>query len=158
MFDKIGEKLKAVATVVCFIGIIGFIALGCILISQEQAVIGVVIMVLGSVLSWVASLGMYGFGELIEKVVSIEEHVNNKKIILEKEEDESSTDVKTFVVKDIAQEAKEETIKVKTHIGKCQMCDRDDVEVVKAIIKDSMGTRHREVCADCFKEYNCKPE
>lgn len=68
MFDNIGGKIKAVAKVVCWIGIIASIIIGFIMLVQDEdtAFAGILIMVLGSLGSWIGSFMTYGFGQLIE--------------------------------------------------------------------------------------------
>lgn len=68
MFDNIGSKIKTVAKVVCWIGIIASIISGIVLIAQDEdtAFLGFMVMVLGSLSSWVGSFLTYGFGQLIE--------------------------------------------------------------------------------------------
>lgn len=87
MFDNIGEKIKTTAKVFCVIGII----LSCILGSMvwynnvniaapyeedTAMVLGlfrfILIAGLGSLLSWVGSFALYGFGELIISNKNIE--------------------------------------------------------------------------------------
>ena len=68
MFNNVGAKLKATAKVIVWIGITVCIISGFVmLVSAEDAVlIGLLIMTVGSLLSWISSLLLYGFGELIE--------------------------------------------------------------------------------------------
>lgn len=91
MFDNIGGKIKGLAKFVCWVGIIAFGVSGFVMIFQGNAlnnysygdnqtglglIIGGAIMVLlGAVFSWLGSLVLYGFGELIEKTAS-----NNEKL------------------------------------------------------------------------------
>lgn len=62
MFDNIGGKIKVTAQIVCWVGIIISVILG--LISFENG--GIIVIILGSLLSWVGSFALYGFGQLIE--------------------------------------------------------------------------------------------
>ncbi|MEG2687360.1 MAG: hypothetical protein RR954_09640 [Christensenellaceae bacterium] len=80
MYNNIGSKNKILAQVIAWIGIIGSVITGFILIAQgmnnhrggETLVgIGVGVLIGGSFLSWVASWFMFGFGELIEKATEI---------------------------------------------------------------------------------------
>ena len=68
MFCNIGEKIKALAQIITWIGIIVCVVLGIIIIANddELVLIGLLVMVLGSLLSWVSSFVLYGFGQLIE--------------------------------------------------------------------------------------------
>jgi len=68
MFENIGSKIKAVAKVVCWIGIIASIIIGIVLIAQDEdmAFVGFLVMALGSLGSWIGSFMTYGFGQLVE--------------------------------------------------------------------------------------------
>lgn len=68
MFENIGSKIKTAAKVVCWIGIIASIITGIVLIAQDSdtAFIGFLVMILGSIGSWVGSFITYGFGQLVE--------------------------------------------------------------------------------------------
>lgn len=68
MFDNIGAKIKTVAKVVCWIGIIASIIIGFIMLVQDEdtAFAGLLTMVLGSLGSWIGSFITYGFGQLVE--------------------------------------------------------------------------------------------
>jgi len=83
MFDNIGGKLKSVAKALCWIGIIGSIILAIsyfILSNGNSTMItsGFVTLVVGCLGSWVCSLAVYGFGELIDKVVTIDNKLGKK--------------------------------------------------------------------------------
>lgn len=62
MFDNIGGKIKVTAQVICWVGIIISVLIG--LASFENG--GIVLIILGSLSSWVGSFVLYGFGQLIE--------------------------------------------------------------------------------------------
>ena len=69
MFDNIGSKIKTLAKVVCWIGIIGSIIAGIAMIATMGSVgvlPGLLTIVLGALLSWVGSFVLYGFGEMVE--------------------------------------------------------------------------------------------
>ena len=66
MFDNIGKKIKVVASIYCWIGIIASIILGILVISEGEDLIGWVVIVAGSLFSWISSFALYGFGQLID--------------------------------------------------------------------------------------------
>ncbi len=65
MFGNIGGKIKALAQVITWIGIIVSILIGIITMSTSGPV-GILIAVAGSLISWISSFILYGFGQLIE--------------------------------------------------------------------------------------------
>lgn len=80
MFDNIGGKIKAVAKVVCWIGIIASIIIGFIMLVQDEdtAFAGILVMVLGSLGSWIGSFMTYGFGQLVENSDILVQQGNKK--------------------------------------------------------------------------------
>lgn len=81
MFDNIGGKIKTLSRVTCWIGIIASIIIGFILMAKndEFILIGVLIMILGCLASWIGSFMTYGFGELIDKACNIEQTICGSK-------------------------------------------------------------------------------
>ena len=81
MFSNIGKKIKGLAKLVCWIGIIAFAIIGGMQIvdgvknSVTQDIInGSIIVVAGFFGSWISSFFAYGFGELIDKTAEIAEN------------------------------------------------------------------------------------
>ena len=86
MFKNIGGKIKVLAKVFCWLGIITSIIVGTAIIfggrevmsslpggysyyyydSTATTIIGVAVIVLGSLFSWLGSFFTYGFGQLVE--------------------------------------------------------------------------------------------
>ena len=65
MFENIGGKIKTLAKVVCWIGIIVSVILGLGLLSRN-AITALLFIGIGSLGSWIGSFMTYGFGQLIE--------------------------------------------------------------------------------------------
>ena len=81
MFDNIGRKIKGLASAVTWIGIILSIISGISMLSSSGgllAIPAILVMALGSLFSWLASLTLYGFGQLIENSDIIAEEYNRK--------------------------------------------------------------------------------
>lgn len=76
MFDNIGSKCKTVAKVVCWIGIIGSVIVGFVLIttglnlsggaSELYLALGLLTLAVGSLISWLSTLALYALGEIAE--------------------------------------------------------------------------------------------
>lgn len=88
MFNNIGKKIKTLAKVFCWIGIIGSILGGigmCFGGSSyygydfTMAISGVVFAIVGSLLSWVGSFMLIGFGELIDNSAEILRLLKNQR-------------------------------------------------------------------------------
>ena len=65
MFENVGEKIKTVAKVVCWIGIIISAVYGLISFAENGHIMSLIIWALGALLSWIGSFVMYGFGQLV---------------------------------------------------------------------------------------------
>ena len=74
MFDNIGGKIKALAKVVCWIGIIVSCIVGFVMLINSNAV-GLLIAGVGSLSSWIGSFVLYGFGQLIENSDRLAAHL-----------------------------------------------------------------------------------
>lgn len=69
MFENIGGKIKGLAQIVCWVGIIGSVLCGLFIIAlgpSELSGVGLLIMIFGSLGAWAGSFMTYGFGQLIE--------------------------------------------------------------------------------------------
>jgi len=77
MFDNIGKKMKTLASLEITLGIVVSIIIG-IIVMSEVLLLGIVVIIVGSWISWVSSIFMYGFGELIEKTSEIAHNTSKK--------------------------------------------------------------------------------
>ena len=86
MFNNIGRKIKVTAKVFCWIGIIasvlggvGMIAVSLTGYAPVTGILsGVGVALLGSLLSWVGSFMMIGFGDLVENTAEIAANTKKK--------------------------------------------------------------------------------
>lgn len=96
MFENVGKKLKSLAKVMCVIGIIVFIIAAIVLfvaasnsttesLAYTNIYMGFACLIVGPLGSWISSLFVYGFGELIDKIdftfLSNNDSVTNSKRI-----------------------------------------------------------------------------
>lgn len=71
MYNNIGEKIKGLAVFVFVLGAI--VSFGFALSNiDETDGFSLLLGFLGAFLAWLSSLGLYGFGEIIEKLTDIE--------------------------------------------------------------------------------------
>ena len=81
MFKNIGGKIKGLAKVICYVGIAISVIAGIFMIGfgsssyngDTMIVMGLAVMIVGSLVSWIDSFFAYGFGELIENTTVIAE-------------------------------------------------------------------------------------
>ena len=83
MFNDIGKKIKKLAQILCWVGIVVsviaalmmFVAAGdTYSYSKEESykTLGLIWLFVGPLSSWISSLFTYGFGEIIDKLTRIE--------------------------------------------------------------------------------------
>ena len=67
MYRNIGGKIKMLALVCCAVGIAISILSGISAsVTENKPVLGVAVILIGCLLSWIGSFATYGLGELIE--------------------------------------------------------------------------------------------
>ena len=160
MFDNIGGKIKSVATAIAIFGIIGSIIIGSIIIAEandsyypsaREVLGGLLVMIVGSLSSWVSSFTLYGFGQLIENT----DIISSKYITNASDKTPpSSNGVKSSANSNDTTNYEN----LDPCLGTCELCEKENVKVARCKIVDSMGRRYYYyLCADCMKEYNAVP-
>ncbi len=71
MYKNVGKQIKTIASILCYGGVALSIIIGLISLFQSDgdgplAFVGLGIIVVGSLISWLGSIFTYGFGELID--------------------------------------------------------------------------------------------
>lgn len=96
-YENIGGKIKILARVLCVLGIIGSFVSGILFIVASSEIgtmhgvyiiCGIAIIVVGSILSWIATWLLYAFGDITENVAIIKKKVCRLKVGSEKRDDE----------------------------------------------------------------------
>lgn len=91
MFNHIGRKIQITAKVICWVGIVCSVVAGLVLLGYGVTEIGwsmargltlvvggVASALLGSLISWVSSFLMIGFGILVEKAEEIADNTRTR--------------------------------------------------------------------------------
>jgi hypothetical protein len=80
MFNNIGDKIKKLATVMCWVGIIiSFLyAIFYMQLPSSRIIVGFLYVIVGSLASWIGSFFCYGFGQLIENTDILVEQLYEK--------------------------------------------------------------------------------
>ena len=91
MFNNIGGKIKGLAKFMCWLGIILSVIIGIVLIigatnrngyyrytDTTTIIYGIIVIVMGSLLSWIGSFVLYGFGELVDNSSKLVELKSNE--------------------------------------------------------------------------------
>ena len=66
MFNNIGGKIKGLAIIIFAIGLIISFSVGFVLIKNGNSSRGILVIILGSLISWISVFTLYGFGQLVE--------------------------------------------------------------------------------------------
>lgn len=95
VFNNIGKKIKKLAEIFAIIGIIlsiflgindiaNYVELGSSAQSQNKYILfaGIFWLIIGPIVSWIASFCLYGFGELVDKICDIQTVVCNGNIFV----------------------------------------------------------------------------
>lgn len=119
MFNNIGGKIKTLAKVVCWIGIIACIITGIVLMATDDDLIlvGILTAVVGSLLSWVSSFVLYGFGQLVEN----SDVIVSQRNVLPNQAGDTAFHDETFVTEGMTQLART-TTPLKPINYKCPVC------------------------------------
>ena len=157
MFDDIAGKIKALAKVTCGLGIAASIMGAFALWAQSSPYnsptsAGVLVLVLGSLASWIGSFFTYGFGELIENTTRIHEDnlelqkiltlIKNKSGEIDLQEDEASA------ISDNCEEKKTSDSKQENEPLEMYKVDRSANEIVCPVC-GKVQKSDRKLCWNC---------
>ncbi len=125
MFDNIGGKIKILAQAVCWIGIICAVIFGSVMIINDKdlAFMGFMVMIIGSLVAWVSSFTLYGFGQLIE---------NTDKLVLNIEKTQYKDD-DIYTEEDLLTEIKKENYqdpRLKDFLTEIKETETADLELI----------------------------
>lgn len=76
MFENIGRKIRILAQVVFWVGVIGSCVAGLVVLVKMESAIGLLIMLGGGATALISGWLAYGFGELIDKTTEIAQNAN----------------------------------------------------------------------------------
>ncbi len=80
MYENIGKKIKGLSKTIAIIEAIlaAGIGTGIMFADDDTIGAGVLVVVIGCLAAWVSSWMLYGFGEIIDKLSSIEQHTRTE--------------------------------------------------------------------------------
>ena len=135
MYKHIGKKLKALAEIWCVLGVLGSIAAGVLLYFVKKPPMDLIyciaIAVGGVIFSILSSWGIYALGDIHAKLERLEDKLIPKPNYMSYLEDKQAMR------------------------GPCEICGKT-TDLINAKIVDSMGTRYRKVCKECFAANGCE--
>lgn len=97
MFDDMEGKIKALAKVICFIGIILLLTIFVVfaLGFNIERFFALFVIIIGGLAAWIGFFFIYGFGWLKEKKAEIEEDVKDSEPSSEREDGMSESEAMT---------------------------------------------------------------
>ena len=144
MFDKTGESIKTLAgifgTIGIIIGVIGWLVFMIALSGSGGFWIGLLFMVVISLTSWISSLLLHGFGEIVDTAEY------TKQILAEIEEDREKEQILVEIKKDMSRENEKNNFRAdkrnewecvcglihKNYVTSCYNCGKSKHEALKA--------------------------
>lgn len=78
MFINISGKIKTLAVVLTVLGTLTSLFCGLNILDHVEGLLGILVIVFGTLWSWISSFLLYGFGELIDRVCGIHEMIDWK--------------------------------------------------------------------------------
>lgn len=159
MFNNVGKTIKGLASVLTWLGIIVSFVVFLILISIDEGFIGqaVIVLIVGALVSWLSSLTLYGFGELVDNSKAIAEAITKEtcSTIPAQSPQKKASDKNASVNSDFSHKSEQLYETMQSNLGTCDLCEETNIPVFDAKIEDSLGIRYRTVCGDCFVKHNC---
>ena len=132
MYQQIGKKLKVFAEIWCLLGVLGAIAAAVLMyLAKTELWICIVTGVGGIAVSILNSWGIYALGDIHTKLERLEDKLIPKPNYMSYLEDNQPLR------------------------GQCEICGKT-TDLINAKIVDSLGTRYRKVCRDCFAANGCE--
>ncbi len=88
MFRNIGGKIKTLAALIAILGIAASVIVGIVLMISTKKLVGIgfLVMLLGALVSWISSWGLFALGENTENIAEIERLTERYVLTLERME------------------------------------------------------------------------
>lgn len=133
MFDNIGGKIKGVAAAFTWIGIALSSLTGLVVMfsNEDTPLPGLLIIIIGCLASWLSSLTLYGFGQLIENSDILVEQGKNRTTNQNNNCNSTSTATHKWKCDKCGNMISEEP---------CPICNKDKIETLKNWKKDGLIT------------------
>ena len=135
MYKHIGQKLKVFAEIWCLLGVLGSIAAGVLLYLVKKPPMELLYCILiaagGVIVAILSSWGIYALGDIHAKLERLEDKLIPKPNYMSYLENNQPLR------------------------GKCEICGKT-TDLIDAKIVDSLGTRYRKVCKECFAANGCE--
>lgn len=153
MFRNIASKLKTAAGILFALGTVGSVIVGILLMTRSMTAVGIAVLIGGTFLSWLCSILVYGFGQLIENTDRTAPHKEGNAAYFAADREKATGNEQNGTIG----EGKPYDPFENAASGTCQLCGKENVKIISCKIVDDMGTRYRSICADCMHRKNAEP-
>lgn len=155
MYDNAGKKIKNLASGMAGVGISLCLVICMVMCatSKQLVVWGIIIAVVGSLISWLSMLFMAGFGELIQQATEINMLLKRQSVSVK---GENQSQYKKAAASTHSEEAKAPSTPIpegKYEWGQCEMCKRA-TRVAECKI-GHMPYKYK-LCAECITKCSAK--
>ena len=149
MFKNIGQTLRSVASIVAVMGIFFSVVIGGIMAGGDVPVIGIVIIIVGSLSSLIYSLILDGLGQLIQNTDILVKNTDRTS-------DQQGAQYTQYAVQ--KPDGAQKLMNVPTNlikVGTCELCGKTNIKTFECNITLKDGT-HRTgyLCQDCLTKCN----
>lgn len=132
MYQHIGKKLKVFAEIWCLLAALGAVAAAVLMyLGGVQLWVCIVTGIGGIAVAVLSSWGIYALGDIHAKLERLEDKLIPKPSYMSYLEDNQPLR------------------------GPCEICGKT-TDLISAKIVDSLGTRYRKVCRECFAANDCE--
>ena len=151
LYENIGEKIKSWAKWIFIIEAISAVVSGFVLMGNDDAVVGLIVLLAGPLVAWVSSWILYAFGQLVDDVHASRCLGDTKSFERTKAESTHSVP-QNKPLENITE------LNVQYKSGKCDFCSTTSDQLVYCKLVDDLGTRYRTICKDCILKHGATPE
>lgn len=145
MFNNIGEKIKGAAVVLVLFGNIFSFCGAMYYWVNGMLLVGIVILILGCILSWFGAFLVYGFGELIDQTNNISKSVQRMQMLAVYNDSNDSSEIAQKTINNI----KDEIVKAYENSEN----NSEDFE-----LDESANIPNADECPYCFHKINVDDE
>ena len=132
MYQHIGKKLRVFARIWCLLGALGAVAAGVLMYLAKMPLWTCIVTCIGGIVVFIlSSWGIYALGDIHVKLERLEDKLIPKPSYMSYLEQNQPLR------------------------GRCEICGKT-TDLINAKIVDSMGTRYRKVCRECFGKNGCE--
>lgn len=163
MFRNVSGKIKMMAVVLLVVGLFASLVGGIAVIdngNEFSVPAGLGVMIGGAAVSFAISFLVYGFGQIVENTDKMAENATppmpavrsnayGNKNGERRAEQPNTTGMNAPYARNLAF--------IDAPKGKCELCGKEDIQILKCVINDNYGKRYHHICEDCMRKTKGTP-